>query len=58
MCISVEADRWEHLRGKLEAAGVEYLLESRTSIYFRDPDGARLELLAEPLGEMYGATVR
>ncbi|HET9142979.1 hypothetical protein [Actinophytocola sp.] len=58
MCISVEPDRWEHLRGKLEAAGVEYLLESRTSIYFRDPDGARLELLAEPLGEMYGATVR
>ena len=43
--------------GKLDAAGVDYLVESGTSIYFRDPDGARLELLAEPLGEMYGNSV-
>jgi len=57
LCISVEPDRWEYLRGKLDAAGVEYLLESKTSIYFRDPDGARLELLADPLGEMYGTKV-
>ncbi|HEY3893981.1 MAG TPA: VOC family protein, partial [Pseudonocardiaceae bacterium] len=33
---------------------IEYLLESGTSIYFRDPDGARVELIADPLGEMYG----
>ena len=39
------------------AAGVEYMLESEVSIYFRDPDGARLELLADPLGEMYGLRV-
>jgi catechol 2,3-dioxygenase-like lactoylglutathione lyase family enzyme len=57
LCISVEPDRWEYLRGKLDDAGVEYLLESKTSIYFRDPDGARLELLADPLGEMYGSKV-
>lgn len=57
LCISVERERWEYLRGKLDAAGVEYLLESGASIYFRDPDGARLELLADPLGEMYGAKV-
>lgn len=57
LCISVEPDRWEYLRGKLDAAGVDYLLESKVSIYFRDPDGARLELLADPLGEMYGAKV-
>jgi catechol 2,3-dioxygenase-like lactoylglutathione lyase family enzyme len=57
LCISVEPDRWAYLRGKLDAAGVEYLLESKTSIYFRDPDGARLELLADPLGEMYGSKV-
>jgi catechol 2,3-dioxygenase-like lactoylglutathione lyase family enzyme len=57
VAISVEPERWEHLRGKLEAAGVEYLLESKVSIYFRDPDGARLELLADPLGEMYGSKV-
>jgi catechol 2,3-dioxygenase-like lactoylglutathione lyase family enzyme len=57
LAISVEPDRWEHLRGKLDAAGIEYLLESKTSIYFRDPDGARLELIADPLGEMYGNKV-
>ena len=31
--------------------------ESGASLYFRDPDGARLELLADPLGEMYGSHV-
>jgi catechol-2,3-dioxygenase len=36
---------------------VEYLEESGTSIYFRDPDGARVELIADPLGEMYGSAV-
>ena len=50
-------ERWEHLRGKLDAAGVDYMVESEASIYFRDPDGARLELLADPLGEMYGTKV-
>ena len=57
IAISVEPERWRHLRGKLDAAGVEYLLESEVSIYFKDPDGARLELLADPLGEMYGSRV-
>ena len=38
-------------------AGVEYLEESGTSIYFRDPNGARLELICDPLGEMYCTTV-
>jgi len=57
IAISVEPERWAHLRTKLDAAGVEYLLESDVSLYFRDPDGARLELLADPLGEMYGMRV-
>ena len=57
IAISVTPDRWEHLRAKLDDAGVEYQLESKVSIYFRDPDGARLELLADPLGEMYGSKV-
>lgn len=57
LAISVTQERWEHLRGKLDAAGVDYVLESEKSIYFRDPDGARLELLADPLGEMYGTKV-
>ena len=57
LAISVEPQRWEHLKEKLIAAGVDYQTESGTSIYFRDPDGARLELIADPLGEMYGNTV-
>ncbi|HLI36856.1 MAG TPA: VOC family protein [Streptosporangiaceae bacterium] len=57
LAISVEPERWERLRRKLDEAGVDYLLESGTSIYLRDPDGARLELIADPLGEMYGTKV-
>src|SRR3982074_291943 len=50
IAISVEPSRWQRLRDKLDAAGVEYVLESEVSLYFRDPDGARVELLADPLG--------
>ncbi len=57
VAISVAPDRWEHLRGKLDAAGVDYALHSGASLYFRDPDGARLELIRDPLGEMYGDAV-
>ncbi len=57
LAISVEPERWEQLRANLDGAGVEYLLESGTSMYFRDPDGTRVELIADPLGEMYGLTV-
>ncbi len=57
IAISVERAQWERLRGKLDDAGVEYVEESDASLYFRDPDGTRLELLADPLGEMYGSKV-
>ena len=57
MAISVDPDRWGVLRERLDAAGVDHEVESGTSIYFRDPDGARLELIADPLGEMYGLKV-
>jgi catechol 2,3-dioxygenase-like lactoylglutathione lyase family enzyme len=57
VAISVEPERWEHLRGNLDEAGIDYQMESGTSIYFRDPDGARVELIADPLGEMYGTKV-
>src|SRR5436189_5512014 len=54
IAISVEPRKWERLKAKLDEAGVPYQSESGTSVYFRDPDGARLELIADPLGEMYG----
>jgi catechol 2,3-dioxygenase-like lactoylglutathione lyase family enzyme len=57
VAISVDRATWERLRGKLDAAGVDYQTESGTSLYLRDPDGARLELLADSLGEMYGEKV-
>jgi catechol 2,3-dioxygenase-like lactoylglutathione lyase family enzyme len=58
IAISVEPAKWELLRAKLGEAGVPYQEESGTSVYFRDPDGVRLELIADPLGEMYGTKVR
>ena len=57
LAISVSPENWARLKGKLDAAGVEYLHESGTSIYFRDPDGTRVELISDPLGEMYGEVV-
>src|SRR5215469_18479859 len=57
IAISVTRESWLHLRDKLDAAGVDYMMESGSSIYVRDPDGARLELISDPLGEMYGLAV-
>jgi catechol 2,3-dioxygenase-like lactoylglutathione lyase family enzyme len=57
MAISVDPDRWETLVGRLREAGVAHEVHSGVSVYFRDPDGARIELIADPLGEMYGSRV-
>jgi catechol 2,3-dioxygenase-like lactoylglutathione lyase family enzyme len=57
MAISVDPDRWQQLVERLAAAGVPHEVHSGVSVYFRDPDGARIELIADPLGEMYGHQV-
>jgi len=57
MAISVELNRWEEIVRRLEDAGVAHEVHSDVSVYFRDPDGARIELIADPLGEMYGTQV-
>jgi catechol 2,3-dioxygenase-like lactoylglutathione lyase family enzyme len=57
VAISVEPDRWREAVQRLTDAGVEHVIHSEVSVYFRDPDGARLELIADPLGEMYGHQV-
>ncbi len=54
LAISISKANWDAARARLDAAGVQYQTESGSSIYFRDPDGARLELIHDPLGEMYG----
>ncbi len=57
LAISVDHDRWQHLKDKLDAAGVPYEHMSGSSLYFNGPDGERLELIRDPLGEMYGTAV-
>ena len=57
LAISVEPAQWQVLRERLDDAGIEYLEVGGVSLYFRGPDGERLELLADPLGEMYGNSI-
>jgi catechol 2,3-dioxygenase-like lactoylglutathione lyase family enzyme len=57
MAISVDPARWEKLVERLTEADVPHEVHSGVSVYFRDPDGARIELIADPLGEMYGQHV-
>lgn len=57
LAISVPPERWERLKAKLDDEGIEYAHVDGSSIYFRDPDGTRVELISDPLGEMYGYKV-
>jgi catechol 2,3-dioxygenase-like lactoylglutathione lyase family enzyme len=57
IAISIAPERWQHLRAKFDAADVPYEVMSGSSMYFHGPDGERLELISDPLGEMYGTTV-
>ena len=57
LAISMERSEWEAARDRLEAAGVETAHVDGSSLYFRGPDGERLELISDPLLEMYGKPV-
>ena len=57
LAISVEPDRWAALKSRLDESGVDYAHIDGTSIYVAGPDGERIELIADPLGEMYGSIV-
>lgn len=54
LAISMTRPQWEAAKARLEAAGVEYAHVDGSSLYFRGPDGERLELISDPLGHMYG----
>lgn len=56
LAISMPHDNWQRIKGKLDEAGIETWVH-QTSIYFTGPDGERLELLGEPLGQMYGTQI-
>ena len=57
LAISIEREQWEAARRRLEAVGIEYAHVDGSSLYFRGPDGERLELISDPLREMYGKAV-
>jgi catechol 2,3-dioxygenase-like lactoylglutathione lyase family enzyme len=57
LAISVEPERWAHLRGKLAAAGIDTQHIDGSSLYFTGPDGERIELISDPLEEMYGRAI-
>jgi catechol 2,3-dioxygenase-like lactoylglutathione lyase family enzyme len=54
LAISVPREQWDAAKGRLEDAGIPTQIESEISLYFPDPDGVRLELIAEDLGSLYG----
>ncbi len=57
LAISMERAEWERARDRLTAAGIEHAHVDGSSLYFRGPDGERLELISDPLLEMYGKPV-
>lgn len=54
VAISVPEQQWHEIRSRLDERGIEYFVHSGSSIYTLDPDGARIEFISDPLGEMYG----
>jgi catechol 2,3-dioxygenase-like lactoylglutathione lyase family enzyme len=57
LAISVERPTWERLKERLEQEHIETAHVDGSSLYFRGPDGERLELISDPLLEMYGNPV-
>ncbi len=57
IAISTTPENLERVKARLDADSVKYLGPDRgvtTSIYFKDPDGIQIELIAEPLRIMDG----
>jgi glyoxylase I family protein len=57
IAISTTPENLERIKARLEERGITYLGPDRgvtTSIYFKDPDGIQIELIAEPLRTMDG----
>lgn len=57
LAISMELEHWTAAKSRLDTEGVAYDHVDGTSLYFRGPDGERLELIADPLRWMYGERV-
>lgn len=57
LALSVSRPTYDAAKTRLAEAGIATHEVAGHSLYFADPDGVRLELLAEPLGEMSGKPV-
>ena len=57
LAISIDRTNWERIRARFDTDGTEYANIDHSSMYFRGPDGERLELISDPLMEMYGKPV-
>jgi catechol 2,3-dioxygenase-like lactoylglutathione lyase family enzyme len=57
LAISVAPERWTHLRAKIDAASIATQHIDGSSLYFNGPDRERIELISDPLEEMYGRAI-
>jgi glyoxylase I family protein len=60
IAISTDATQLARIKARLEEKGIQYLGPDRgvtTSIYFKDPDGIQIEMIAEPLRIMDGRSL-
>ena len=57
LAISMEPANWAMVKARLDSAGVAYAHIDGSSLYFSGPDGERIELISDALGEMYGRTL-
>ena len=57
LAVSVETVKWNRLKARLEELEIPTRHIDGSSLYFSGPDGERLELISDPLGEMYGHQV-
>jgi catechol 2,3-dioxygenase-like lactoylglutathione lyase family enzyme len=57
LAISIDRANWQAIKDRFDEHGIEYAHVDGSSLYFRGPDGERLELISDPLLEMYGKPV-
>ena len=57
IALSMAPVHWDRIKAKLETAGIDCHQVGGKSLYFSDPDGTRLELTRESLGEMNNARI-
>ena len=57
LAISVPPETHARLHQRLIDAGTPIDFVFETSVYFRGPDGERLEIIADDLGVMYGSDI-